>query len=333
LQEGFFSLASLVYRYTFIVMDSMNRRQYLAQKLQNIDLSSSFFSLESKQTYRTAITIAEKRIDFITTSSDLTERLRTYFSDYLDSSNLTCYSEIYIQPLPAPESLLDLWEDEDAEFHITGSMAIHRDFAGIEISESNVKTKKVFAYVSSVLDDAFHNLLRWHIPSLLIQDQSFLMHSAGLIREGLGYIFFGQSGAGKSTCSGIIQKSDSKVQLLGDDAVIIQMKEDGTAMIHSAPLGCGYSRVAPPRLSAPLAGMFSIRQSSINSVDPLTPSEGLASLLASAMVTTWDEFPLERIELAQKFSQTQPKIKALQFTKEPKFLDLIFKTNETGINL
>ena len=298
----------------------MDRRRYLTEKLRDFELSKSSSKSDTITHFRTAISIANQRLDFITSSPELMERLKTYFSEYQVQSNSPSGSEIFIEPLSAPAELPDLWENEDSDFDIKGDMVIHRDFAALMLKNQTNPT--VIAFVSSELDDAFHNLLRWHIPPLLLKNNAFLMHSAGLIHDGSGYIFFGQSGAGKSTCSKLIQASDPRVQLIGDDAVIIEMKADGP-VLHSAPLGCGYTRLAPPKLSVPLAGIFSLRQSLKNSVDALSPSEGLASLLSSAMVTSWDENIEERFELAKLFTTSKPGIKALQFTKEFNFKESI----------
>ncbi|MEK6577875.1 MAG: hypothetical protein AABZ55_01495, partial [Bdellovibrionota bacterium] len=135
-----------------------------------------------------------------------------------------------------------------------------------------------------------------------------------------GYVFFGQSGAGKSTTAKLISEADSSAVLLGDDGVIIGATEDGKLFLYSAPLGCGYSRIAPPPLVVPLQGLFALEQSDHHEILDLAPSEGVAALLASAMSVRFSESIEERFQLSLQFSV---EVKKIKFKKDAGFWSMV----------
>ena len=67
-----------------------------------------------------------------------------------------------------------------------------------------------------IASSALANFLRVTYALLLIRHGGFLFHSAGMIRNGCGYLFYGHSGSGKTTVSRL---SQNHVTLLSDDLV------------------------------------------------------------------------------------------------------------------
>lgn len=272
-------------------------------------------------TIRIPLAIAGVRFDFLTSSSSLAKQVTDYFASYVASG--PALAEIYAEPLDQPE----LWDDTDPEFHVHGKQVVQRDFAAIRMEQSGASMEQGLALVAPDLDDALHNLLRWFLPRVFLKQGIFLLHGAGVVRDGKGYVFFGHSGAGKSTTVSMIRESDHETAILGDDAIIIQMKNaESQPMMYSAPLGCGYTRLAPLDISAPLAGLFSLQQDRMHEVRPLTYSEGIATLLASAMSVRFDDSLEDRIALASRFAFSSCGIKRLHFKRDPEFWELITHT-------
>lgn len=262
--------------------------------------------------YRIATEVAGIRLDFVTESRPLRARLQEYFAEYEGQGPAD--ATLRLEP-HAEESL---WEDPDPEFAIAGERVVQRDFVA-----KRVAPREAIALLSPGIDDSFHNLLRWFLPRLLLRRGAFLLHGAGLVRDGRGYVFFGQSGAGKSTTMEMIRGADPAAEVLGDDAIIIQVGQNGGAWVHSAPLGCGYTRAAPPARKAPLAGMFALQQAQRHALSELSVSEAVARLLASAMCVRFDDELEARLDLAWRFAAARPGVQCLEFKKDAGFWERI----------
>lgn len=288
----------------------MDRHTYLTehvwphisfQKDNNVD------SLKS-----TTISIGEIPLCFRTSDLALDAKLKIYFHAFLSDESPAI--EVYLHALRPTCSDSLLWEDFDPEFHFKDDAVIQRDFTAKQISP-----RKVVALVNPEVDDSFHNLLRWLLPTFLLKKNAFLLHAAGVIdRQGYGHVFFGQSGDGKSTCINLIANKDPDITLLGDDAVIIRMEEQ--PWVYSAPLGSGYTRKAPNPTRAPLKGLFRLQKNSRNYTVEMSKPQAVAALIASTMYSSMDEQEIDmRFELALKFAHSPCQPKSLHFSMDGEF--------------
>lgn len=298
-----------------------DRRAELLARLSRFELTAS-----AEGAYRLPISLAGEhgiRIDVVTRSEALFGRMREYFDAHIGLGPADC--EVLAEPLPSPS----LWEDVDPEFDVRGNAVIQRDFVARRLGRASLSAQeRVAALVAPGLDDSFHNLLRWVAPPLLLGRQAFLLHGAAVVRDGRGYVFFGHSEAGKSTSVGLISRSDPSAILLGDDGVLIRMVE-GIPWVHAAPLGCGYSRLAPPAVGAPLDGLFTLRQDRKHRIEPLPAGQGTAQLLASVMNVDFDEDAPAKIDLATRFALSSCGVRRLRFSKDAGFWPLVLADSAT----
>jgi hypothetical protein len=274
------------------------------KRLRNL-LSS--LQLDTEAPY-VPLAIAGIRIDLHTGSSALYARLREFFHNYLGTGKAPHKLSIEIISEPG------LWDDEDPEFIIEANSVLHRDFAA-KLIHSEDGSISAAAIAAPDLDDAMHNLLRWFLPKLLIGTNSFLVHGAGLCRDGQGYAFFGKSGAGKSTTVNTIAATDTSATVIGDDSIIVRLSSNETVQLLSAPLGAGYTRIAPPNLTIPLRGLYMIEKATENRVERLSETEGTAALLANAMCVSFDESIQERLNLASRIARSKTGVSRLQLTR------------------
>ena len=266
---------------------------------------------------RFPVEIGGVRLDIITSSPVLMTQIANLFSSYYGQGNTV--AELYLEA----HDHSYLWEDPNSEFDIQDPYVVQRDFAAKRLSSEN-KIQKAVAILPTGLDDSIHNLLRWFLPPLLLNRGAFLMHAAGLIRNGLGYVFFGQSGAGKSTTVGLAKEYDSNVAILGDDAVIIQMSHAAAQpRVFTAPLGSSFFKMSPLSIDVPLAGLYSLQQETKTEIKNIGFAEGVASLLASAMSVRFQDSIEERMALAARFAFSNPGIKRLFFKRDPEFWNII----------
>lgn len=278
--------------------------------LSQVNLSKK----ESGQTL--SLEIAGVGIECITRDSKVHQFSRNFFKDYL--SNARAETTVYIES----SKQLELWNDPDPEFTLSKNTAFHRDFA------AKIDGNSIYAVVGPEIEDALHNLLRWVLPPLLLRKNALLLHGAGLVYENQGYVFFGHSGAGKSTISQLVKKVQPDAQLLGDDAVIVSTSKN-KIYLHSAPLGCGYSKKAPPKFSVPVRSFVALCQSRKNQLLALSISEQVQALAASTMQLDASILGEQTLDLCAKITATHPPIKKLFFTKDTGFWNLL---NQRGTN-
>lgn len=125
------------------------------------------------------------------------------------------------------------------------------------------------------------NYLRVAYALLLVQHGGFLFHSAGMIRGGRGYVFYGHSGSGKSTISGL---SRPHATLLSDDLVAVRAHDDAWH-VHGTPFWGDLANHPRTNASAPLRGLFSLVKDTAVRLEPLPPSQAVADVISSVPVT------------------------------------------------
>ncbi len=266
------------------------------------------------------IELAGLTLAFVTSSSALATEIKRYFRQYL--SDLPAQAVLFVEPKEGGAA--DLWEDADPEFDCRGDRVVQRDFAARRFPA--IPGERLLSVVGGVnpeeLSDSILNLLRWTLPDLLLETSAFLVHAASVQRAGRGYLFFGQSGAGKSTTVRLISEADPLAVILGDDAAIIQKTESGY-WLHAAPLGSAWTKEAPVPAKVPLAGLYSLSQSAAHEVESLSVAEGVRSLLASTMMAGFDSFIETRFDLAIHFASAPAGISRLHFRMDSGFWPLI----------
>lgn len=116
------------------------------------------------------------------------------------------------------------------------------------------------------------------------------VHGCGIVdTNGRGYLFAGQSGAGKSTIARLWSPAGATV--LSDDRVVLR-KEGGGVVMHGTPWH-GDAEYAEPR-SAPLAGILFLRQAPAHRIVPLLPAHAGGLLFSCAFPVFHSAKALER---------------------------------------
>jgi len=123
----------------------------------------------------------------------------------------------------------------------------------------------------------------------LLFNQVAVIHGAGIVINGKGYVFFGPSGIGKTTISRLWRKHGA--ELLNDDRVAVyrsgrEWRIAGTPWHGEEPI------VSPS--DAPLAGIVRLRQFPENKLRTLSATEGLSELLACALIPFFSRSGIER---------------------------------------
>ncbi len=275
---------------------------------------------------RLALSIAGVRFDLLTADARLARLMGNYFAEYRGEGEARL--AVHLFPLTRTD-LPKLWDDADPDFHGDGDFVVQRDFGARRERLADGRTRVLAALHPEEPEDAVHNLLRWVMPGFLLEHRCFLMHSASVVFRDEGYLFYGQSGAGKSTTVALIAGHEEGASVLGDDAGIIECR-DGRAWLHSAPLGSGFSRLAPRKTRVPLRGIFSLEQSSLTEKQPMPTAEAVRTLLASAMTPDFSVDVDGRFDLAVEFAGSSCGVRRLKFQKSAEFWTMI-STTEKGV--
>jgi len=122
----------------------------------------------------------------------------------------------------------------------------------------------------------------------LLYNKVAIIHGAGIVTDGNGYVFFGPSGIGKTTISRLWVKRGAK--LLNDDRVALYKDHSGWR-IAGTPWHGEEPVVCPD--DAPLKGIVRLRQSPTTHVRSLSAVEGLSELLSCALIPFFSRSGIE----------------------------------------
>lgn len=162
------------------------------------------------------------------------------------------------------------------------------------------------------------NYLRVVFQLALIERGRFLIHAAGVVDRGRAFLFFGHSGAGKST----VTTFSAPRPALSDDLVLIDAQPYG-ATAESVPFYgvMPYDQRHPGRW--PVAAALRLRQSPDDRFEAATPARAIA--LIGGSVPFVHELGIAHEGLTRLLAQfaTHVPVGELYFTKSAKFWNVL----------
>jgi hypothetical protein len=173
------------------------------------------------------------------------------------------------------------------------------------------------------LDGAAHwthvdYFLRVVLAVLLLKQRALLFHGAGVVDDGQAWVFFGPSGAGKTTAA----RASAPRQILHDDLLVLQPNQAGW-QVHATPfLSSGGLRPDMPA-HAPLRGLCHLVQDEQVRFQTLSSASALARLLACVPVVTQSPHLLDQVlELGHELAGGVPCCD-LYFRPDPSFWEVL----------
>jgi hypothetical protein len=151
----------------------------------------------------------------------------------------------------------------------------------------------------------------------LFEMGGLLLHSAGLVRDGAAYLFFGHSGSGKTTVS----RLSPTATVLNDDLIALWPTATGW-VAHSTPFW-NPTQVKPVSNAAPLAGLFRLVQDQRVWLEDVTPALAVAELAASAPIVSADAQRSAMLVARCTQLLRQVSLKRLHFRKDDSFWDVV----------
>ena len=102
-----------------------------------------------------------------------------------------------------------------------------------------------------------------------------LLHASGVIRDGKGYVFFGRSGAGKTT----VTRLAGNATVLSDDLVVVGQR-GGQGWVYGVPFRGAMAEAPRTNAAAPLCGLFALDKALVHRLEEMAPACAVAQLAA-----------------------------------------------------
>lgn len=229
-------------------------------------------SLDS-QMEQIIIEIADIAVSITTTDPNVAQRIRHSYRDFLQPNAVPAVTfsvivkpgAMYIEPHPGNWII---------ESHYTTERLTYKSYT--EYGELNLVTGQGFLEMAP--DAYIENYLRVIYAWLCLNTDGLLLHSSGVVRQGVGYVFFGPSGAGKTTTSRLAAR---EATVLSDDLVIIRKKGE-QYYLFGVPFKGELSDAPRANQNAPLKGIFRLRQDARHYIEPMSRVVAVAEMAGSA---------------------------------------------------
>ncbi len=250
---------------------------------------------------------------FITKNEDLISKMKDFFPI---SWQTKTYDPYIIRWKPFLENNYSTNEGPNCIFH--NNFVSQRDFI-LKIQDE----KNIQLIAEESISDGFFNFLRYFLPIKLIEFGKILFHSSCVIdQNNKAYLFFGPSGAGKTTIAQLCEKDGAKI--LGDDMNLLSIKNK-RIIVEAATVGQRFFNQSLFTEAYPIERFFWIKKSnSVSSSNIINNRLGI--LLSSFANICWDNITdvhYNNIFYLLRNIQAKVKITELNFPKSQGVLSYV----------
>jgi hypothetical protein len=179
-------------------------------------------------------------------------------------------------------------EDEEFPFHIAPSQSANYRTDSLHLFAShNFDRMKIFCgpwrnrFYESWLFYPYEQCVMFHFFQF---HGAAVMHASGVEVDGKGYLFLGDSGAGKSTISTFFEEKIGEGKVYSDDRIVVR-EVNGKWMMYGTPWHGTFARIKPEGIE--IAGMFFIEKTDKHELDRIQPEAALRRLLPVTFGTWW----------------------------------------------
>jgi len=226
---------------------------------------------------RIYISIAGFVVELVFNHSRLVMYFSQRYADFLTSPTTQKMVITIDWTQPKGDGLYDNFVAMPVDFRVSGDRA----FCDLPSYHADLDLKRSIGslQIESVNPiDGIEYFLRVAMAFYLFDHGAILFHGAGLVRDGLAYVFFGKSGSGKTT----VARLSRDAVVLNDDLVAFARNQVGW-QVYATPF-TNPTQVPPEFLTAPLKSLYRLVQAQDVWLEPLSPSQGLAELVANVPV-------------------------------------------------
>jgi len=222
---------------------------------------------------------------------------------------------IDIHPEEAKTSLLDVPPIFNGEIlsymapGIQGEIDLENDRAYIALPETDYAAQAEY-------------FLRVVVAMLAFKLGGLLFHAAGIKSRGNTYLFFGHSGSGKTT----VARLSSHQDVLNDDLVVLMPEQTGWK-VYATPFW-NPSQIVPIDANGSLKAMYRLIQDQHVFLEPITPAQSIAELMANIPVIPGNPHWVSRaMERCYRIIHDVP-IQKIHFRRDKTFWEMIEVSKE-----
>jgi hypothetical protein len=159
------------------------------------------------------------------------------------------------------------------------------------VGEMSVPATRARVFVATDAGARFvgmvENFFRLAVAYRLLAAGGALLHSAGIARAGGAYVFFGQSGAGKTTLCTLSCGDDRTI--LSDELNAL-WPAPGGAVVEQLPFAGDYGAAPAVRGRFPARGLFRLVQAPRTAMVSMSPAQAVGSLVAASPFVNGDPY-------------------------------------------
>lgn len=168
----------------------------------------------------------------------------------------------------------------------------------------------------------FENILRVLVAYHLASTGGVLLHSAAVATEEGAHVFFGPSGAGKTTISRLA--SEAGFTVLSDDLNVLRVRGGGV-VCQKVPFAGDFGLQPGGKHTAeyPVLGLHRLRKGNEHRLRVLSRAQGLAGLLAASPFVNSDPYRVSGLWANLENVVTLNEVSELTFRPDSGFLDML----------
>ena len=194
-----------------------------------------------------------------------------------------------------------------------------------DFSSGEICLHRPFFPPSAPVDPLEYPLDELLVIGLLGQGRGVEVHGCGVVdRNATGYLFVGQSGAGKTTLARLWLRADPQVDILSDDRVVLRTDVEGVWM-YGTPWHGEEPLASPCRTR--LGGVFFLRHDTRDEVAPVGRLDGVARLFAASFPPFYDAAAVGfTLDFLSAVLDRVPAVE-LRFAPTPRVLELVRRSS------
>ena len=256
----------------------------------------------------------------VETGDEILSQMSNYAPFVVDLCENPVFS-VAVQEAAAPRYTEEIRQDEEGQSIICGRTADSLfvfDFllfgisTGVLVCDSTLKQSALYLTPRDVLAASVDDVQRKHVFALnnslrvlfalaTSELDTALFHAAGIRYKGLGYLFLGKSGTGKSTHARLWLKYNEGSELFNDDNPVVRLFKNADGKSIAKVYGSPWSGRTPcyKNVEMEMGGFVLLAQAPFNKISPLKGVAAYAAILPCISGMRWNK------EMADGLHKTQ----------------------------